>query len=322
MNNHIVVLGHGPVGKATAELLASQGHQVIVAQRHRPEALSPEIAFMTCDALDALSLDRTLQSAAQVVVALGFPYDTAIWQDAWPRAMTNLLTVCAKRNLRMVFIDNLYMYGPQTTALKEIMPLTTMGGKPGVRALITKLWQEASVAGTVKVAALRAPDFYGPRVSQSHLGDASFGAMAKDKRPTLIAPPDTPHDFAYVPDIARAVGYLLRADDAAFGQAWHMPCAPTKTPREILQLARGTNSPVKVSALPLWSLPLIGTFIPFLRELKEMRFQFDRPYYVNAEKFTKHFDFTPTPFEIGAPATLASFKNSELRPTTPLQSAA
>jgi nucleoside-diphosphate-sugar epimerase len=53
----------------------------------------------------------------------------------------------------------------------------------------------------------------------------------------FIGSPDVLHDYAYVPDIARAATALLAAPDAAFGLAWHMPCAPTRTTRDILQIA-------------------------------------------------------------------------------------
>ena len=88
-----------------------------------------------------------------------------------------------------------------------------------------------------RVAALRAPDFYGPKVGLSWLGDTTIGAMAKGKAAFFVGSPDIPHDYAYVPDIARAATTLLDAPDFAFGQAWHVPCAPTRTTREILKTA-------------------------------------------------------------------------------------
>jgi hypothetical protein len=36
----------------------------------------------------------------------------------------------------------------------------------------------AAAAGEARVAALRAPDFYGPDVGNSFLGDASIGKLA------------------------------------------------------------------------------------------------------------------------------------------------
>lgn len=310
MTPEIVVLGCGPVGRATTALLTAKGVAVRVAQRSRPADLPRGAAFQSCDVLDPASVVGAVAGARQIVVAIGFPYVGEVWRKSWPLAMHNLLAAAAAANARMVFVDNLYMYGPQHEPLREDMPLTDVGVKPAVRAAITRLWMTASAAGQVRIAALRAPDFYGPGVGLSHLGDLAFGAIAKGKRAMLIAPPDTPHDFAYVPDIARAVATLLDAPDDAFGQAWHMPSAPTRTPRQILDLgARALGTTARISSLPQWLLPAIGTVSPMLREMSEMRFLWDRPYHVDARKFTKRFWSDVTPFEIGAAATALSFRD-------------
>jgi len=39
--------------------------------------------------------------------------------------------------------------------------------------------------------------------------------------------------------------------------------------------------------VPMSRLPLLGVFNPFLSEMAEMRFQWDRPYRVDASKFTR-----------------------------------
>ena len=305
MTKKIVVLGFGPVGKATTELLMSKGREVCVAQRSQPGDLSIGAYFERCDVLSAADVERTVTNASQVVVSIGFAYNSETWRRSWPVAMANLLSACKAHNLRMVFVDNLYMYGAQNEPLRENMAMTTKGVKPAVRAEITRMWMNSGV----RVAALRAPDFYGPGVTLSHLGDGGFAAIAKDKRAMLISPPDMPHDFAYVPDIARAIVSLLDAGDDAYGQVWHMPCAPTRTPREILNLgAASIGVKTKISGMPLWLLPIIGLGIPMLREFREMRFQLDRPYRINADKFAKRFWSDVTPFEIGAPIAAASFK--------------
>ncbi|MEJ0022242.1 MAG: NAD-dependent epimerase/dehydratase family protein [Alphaproteobacteria bacterium] len=144
-----------------------------------------------------------------------------------------------QRARRLVFFDNLYMYGPQTAPLNEDTPLTDYGVKPRVRSAVTRQWMAARDAGRVKIAALAAPDFYGPGVGNSHIGDVGFGMLARGKAATLLIPPDVPHDFAYAPDIGRMVATLLDAPDEDFGQAWHSPCAPTRTSLEILRSARG-----------------------------------------------------------------------------------
>lgn len=309
MSESIAVMGYGPVGEATVRILAARGDKVRVGQRSRPKSLPEGATFAPCDALDAASVHAFVAGASQVVLAVGFPYFGKVWRDAWPRAMSNAVEACSATGARLVFVDNLYMYGPREAPLTEETPLVDYGVKPASRAAATRIWQAASKAGRLRVAAVRAPDFYGPGVAVSALGERAFGALAKGKAASLIGSADLPHDFAYVPDFGRAVVSLLDAPDDAYGQAWHVPCAPTRTPREILKIgADALGVANKVSVLPYWSLGLIGLFVPQVKELPEMRFQWDRPYRVDSSRFAKRFWSDPTPFEVGAPATALSFR--------------
>lgn len=308
MTNEILVLGHGAVGRAVVAELAGKGAPVRVAQRRRPADLPAGVGFAPCDVLDPAAVMAAFAGAAQVVVAIGFPYDGKVWTRDWPAAMRNILAAAEASDARLVFVDNLYMYGPQTAPLVETMPLSDHGRKPAARAAVTRLWQAAAAAGRVRIAALRAPDFYGPGVTLSHFGDLAFGALGRGKPAQLIVPADTAHDFAYVPDIARAVALLLAAPDADFGQAWHMPSAPIETPRSIIALgAAAIGAAPRISQLPPLLMPALGLFMPMLREMREMRFQWDRPYAVDAARFTRRFGLQPTPFAVGAATTARSF---------------
>ena len=189
------------------------------------------------------------------------------------------------------------------------MPLIDVGLKPAARAAATRIWQAASAAGRVKFAAVRGPDFYGPGVGLSVLGDTSLGALARGKPAMWFHSADTPHDIAYVPDYARAVVSLLDAPDDAFGQAWHVPCAPTRRPRELLALgAAALGVPLKVRSLPFWAMRGLGLVNPLIGEFVEMRFQWERPYRVDSSKFAARFWSDATPFEEGIPRAAMSFR--------------
>ena len=108
--------------------------------------------------------------------------------------------------------------------------------------------------------------------------------------------------------------FLPRLKDAAAHvpvlliSGWNMPCAPTRTPREILKLgADALGVPLTITAVPLWLLPLVGPFSRFMKEVVDVGFTFDRPYVIDASKFTSRFSSDVTPFEVGAPATARSF---------------
>jgi nucleoside-diphosphate-sugar epimerase len=117
-----------------------------------------------------------------------------------------------------------------------------------------------------------------------------------------------------VPDIARAATTLLAAPDSAFGQAWHVPCAPTRTTRDILAIAAETlGVKLRISAMPAWMLGPSAMFSPVLRELIEMRFQWDRPYHVDASRFAAAFWSDATPFETGVPQTALAFRAESKR---------
>lgn len=306
MNGLTVVFGSGATGRPIIETLAARGDRVRVAQRGTPTALPDGVEHVACDVLDADAALRAVEGATQVVLAVSFPYDARIWRTAWPKTMTNTLAGCAAAGARLVFIDNLYQLGPQTMPRHEDMPLSNIGEKPAILSGITRMWQAAR--GKVQVAALRCPDFYGPGVGNAHLGTFALGELAKGKPAQLLVPADNPHDFAYVPDIVRAVVTLLDATDDAYGRVWNMPCSPTQTPRDLLAIGAATlGQRNRVWAVPLWLMKPLGLVYRFAKEVVDVSFTWDRPYTVDASAFARRFGFTPTPFAVGMPATALSF---------------
>jgi nucleoside-diphosphate-sugar epimerase len=313
----ITVFGYGPTGEATVDRLSGRGQAVRVVQRKRPDNLPAGVEFVAGDILKVEDVKRALSGAAQAVVTTGFDYRGKSWKVMWPTAMRNLLAAAEAANVRIVQVDNLYMYGPQDEPLHEDMALTSYGVKPAVRAEVTRMWQTAARAGKVRWAALRAPDFYGPGVRNSHLGDTGLVQVAAGKTAQVLMSPDLPHAVAYVPDIGRAVVSLLDAGDDAYGQAWHVPCAPAKTPRQVLQMgADVAGVKLKVMAMPGWMLQAMGVVAPMMRELSEMRFTWNRPYHVDATKFARRFWSDATPLEVGIPATIRSYPGPAVKPAT------
>ena len=51
--------------------------------------------------------------------------------------------------------------------------------------------------------------------------------------------PDTPHTYHFIPDVAAGLAALGRADDAACGRCWMLPCAPAVTTRELVGSSHG-----------------------------------------------------------------------------------
>lgn len=306
---NIAVAGYGAVGRATVERLSTRGDQITVVQRRKPATLPANVRFVSGNIENSDEAQTALASSDVVVCAVGVPYVSKTYTTVWPVIMRNMLQACAKIGARFVFADNLYMYGPQTGPLTEDTPLTNYGKKPRVRAEITRQWQEAHNNGQVRAVAVRAADFYGPDASTSVLSTYGVQRLLAGKAALAPYPPDNPHDFTYVPDFARALESLIDAPNDAYGQAWHVPDAPTRTLRDLMvQAAQLIGVKPRVTALSPIVSNILSLFRSDVRELKEMRFQWDRPYIVDSTKFSRRFWGDPTPFEMGLQATIEFYK--------------
>jgi nucleoside-diphosphate-sugar epimerase len=307
----VAIIGYGAVGRETTRLLAARGDSVRVVQRSRPASLPPGAAFVGADVLDRESLRRACGQGGAIICSLGLPYDSRIWETTWPQAIDNLVAICGETRARFIFADNLYMYGPQDRPLVEDLPLTDFGRKPKLRARITRAWLQAHQAGRLESVAVRASDFYGPDVATSVLHEFGVKRMLRGKAALIPYSPDHPHDFTYVPDFARALVSLLDAPSDAYGQAWHVPNAPTQTLRRLLVRGAELGGVVpRLTVLPGVVARLLGLFNRQIYELAEMRFQTDRPYLVDSAKFARRFWSDATSFDEGLRATIAACRAS------------
>ena len=56
----------------------------------------------------------------------------------------------------------------------------------------------------------------------------------------------------------------------------------------------------------MFMLKALGIFMPLLREMPEMMYQYDRDYFFDSSKFNEHFNFTPTTHEMGVRQIVSS----------------
>lgn len=66
------------------------------------------------------------------------------------------------------------------------------------------------------------------------------------------------------------------------------------------------NIQKNVSVLPLWLIKTLGLFIPLLREMPEMMYQYNQDYFFDSSKFEKRFNVKPTPYIEGIRAIIQS----------------
>jgi nucleoside-diphosphate-sugar epimerase len=82
---------------------------------------------------------------------------------------------------------------------------------------------------------------------------------------------------------------------------WHLPTDKNAlTGKEMIALfAKEMEAENKFSVLPMWLLKILGLFIPIMKEMPEMMYQYDRDYIFDSSKFDKRFDFRTTTYQEG-----------------------
>jgi hypothetical protein len=68
------------------------------------------------------------------------------------------------------------------------------------------------------------------------------------------------------------------------------------------------NVNMNISTLPAWMVRLIGLFVPFMREMPEMLYQYDRDYVFDSSKFEKRFGIVATPYTQGVRDIVRNYK--------------
>jgi nucleoside-diphosphate-sugar epimerase len=289
-----VIVGYGPVGRATADLLVEQGHEVRIITRSGGPADSPA-RHIRLDAADAAALTQAVGGAAALYNCASPAYHR--WPADWPPLAAALLTAAEHTGAVLATVSNLYGYGQVTAPMTETMPLNARGPKGRVRA---RMWLDALAAhesGRVRVTEIRAADYIGPD-AQSLLGERVIPRLLAGRRVQVLKSADTPHSWSYIGDVARLLA-TVGTDPRAWGRPWHVPTNPPRTQRAaIADLARIAGvPPVRVTQTPRAMLRLGGMFSPLLRELPEVAYQLEQPFIIDSAAAQATFGLVPTPWE-------------------------
>ncbi|WP_043267767.1 NAD-dependent epimerase/dehydratase family protein [Streptomyces sp. CT34] len=302
MSLHIVI-GFGPAGAATARLLAEEGHavRVVTTSGRSPE---PGIEHVALDATDSERLIEVAQGATAIHSCAAPPYHR--WASDWPPLASSVCAAAEATGATLVMLGNLYGYGPVDGLLTEELPLAATGPKGRVRAAVWEQARQLHEQGRIKAVEVRASDFFGPGVTDGgHLAARVVPRLLRGKPVSVLGDPDAPHSWSYLPDVARAL-VEVAGEERAWGRAWHVPTEPALSAREMVDLlsAQAGTGPVAVRGLPPVVLGIAAVFSPLMRELREIRYQFDRPFVADSRAYEAAFAVRATPVEEQVKATV------------------
>ena len=309
----VTILGAGgAIGNELIKLLAAKNQPFRLVGRN-PKPTPGATETLAADLTDKDQTIRAVAGSSVVHLLVGLKYDHKLWQDVWPRVMSNTIEACKRARAKLIFFDNVYMYGKVTGPMTEETPFNPCSKKGEIRAKIaTTLINEWKSGGLVAMIA-RSADFYGPDTRNGVPNLLVFEPFAKKQKASWLVNDSVPHSFTYTPDAAQ--GLVQLAERAtAWNQTWHVPATPNPlTGKEFVALAAkefGVAPKYRVLSRPI--LRIAGWFDPLVGESYEMLYQSDSPYLFDSSKFAREFGFAGTPYADGIRTTAASFKQTGL----------
>ncbi|WP_186754649.1 NAD-dependent epimerase/dehydratase family protein [Echinicola salinicaeni] len=293
------ILGSGGIiGNLLAQELRTYTSKIRLVSR-QPKVINSDDELFPANLLDLEQTQNALNGSSIAYLTIGFPYKSRVWQEAWPKVMNNVLKVCSEQNIKLVFFDNVYMYDAHHMGhMTESTPILPISRKGKVRAQIADMLMEATAKKKLNALIARSADFYGPSTPlKSIITEMVFKPLSKGKTAKWLGNSHSPHSFTYTPDAGKATALLGNTPDA-FNQVWHLPTAsnPPSGKEWIHMVAKEMAVSPNYQIIPKWIFNISEIFVPFMKELNEMLYQYEQPYIFDSKKFEELFFFKPTSY--------------------------
>lgn len=295
------ILGaNGTIGSLLAKELMNYTDKIKLVSR-KPRKVNETDELFPADLSNPAVVDQAVEGSDVVYLVVGFDYNVKVWEEKWPRLMIATIDACKKHNARLVFFDNVYMYDINAIPhMTEESPNNPPSKKGLVRKQIAQMIMDEVKAGKLMALIARSADFYGPDNDKSFVNEMVYKKFLKGSRANWFVDPDKKHSFTFTPDAAKATALLGNTDDA-YNTIWHLPTDKnTLTGREFVELfSKEMKVANKIFVMPLWLIRIVGIFVPVIKEMPEMMYQYDRDYFFDSSKFEKRFEFIPTTYSEG-----------------------
>ena len=305
-----VVLGSGGIiGNGLANILPGYTDRVRLVSRN-PSAINKNDELVRADLTDYGQTEMAVENADVAYLVPGMEYRLEVWQRNWPKIMTNVINACKKFNTRLVFFDNVYLYGKVDGWMTEQTPVNPSSKKGEVRAKIAEQLTNEYKQGNLKAIIARAADFNGPTKS-TFLYPLVYEKIMNGKKAQWFLNAKLKHSLTYTSDAAKATALLGNTPDA-YNRTWHLPSdknAPTG--EEFIHMVEETyNKNRSYTTLSRFMLGMVGLFVPVIREMNEMLYQYDSEYLFDSSDFENHF-FKATPVKQSIEETMRTLTQNK-----------
>ena len=297
---HTILGAGGPVGKELAVELTKLQKPVKLVSRS-PITATPGSEWFKADLSVREEVFAAVEGSEVAYLTIGFPYITSVWQQNWPTLMKNVTDACISHGVRLVFFDNIYALSKDhINPITEASPINPPSKKGVIRAEVVKILLEAIEKKGLNGLIARSADFITLDENKGLIKPLVYDRLKKGKKAQWICNANVVHNFSYLPDLGKGTA-LLGTTPEAFQQVWNLPTDASRiTGADWIQLfAHRMHQQQEYSIVSAGMIKFLGLFVPTMREMVEMLYQYSADYYFDSSKFNQHFNYTPkTPQEI------------------------
>ena len=299
----------GAVGIPLAKALKNYTDRIRLVSRN-PVRVNEDDELFAANLTDKAAVLQAVAGSEVVYLIAGLEYSRKVWRRDWPVIMANVIEACLAAGSKLVFFDNVYMYAQsEIPHMRETAQTGPSSEKGKIRAsLVAQLFDAVRNRG-LKALIARSADFYGPGVKNSPLQISVAEKFKQGKKAFWMGNAHKIHSFTYIPDAARATAILGNTPDA-YGEVWHLPTSAERFTgsQYIGMMAAEMGVKPRYYILSELMLGLVGVFVPMVRELKEMVYQYNLDYFFDSSKFEQRFTFTPTSYAAGIKAVATTYR--------------
>ena len=305
--NKVTVLGiNGRIGNHTAKSFAAAGWEVTGFGRSNRHPIEG-VRFAAGNSDSVADMRAAIGDSSVVVNALNPLYDE--WDKGRMEAMhARVVEAMGKDGKTMLFVGNIYNYGPNNRIVTPDLPQQGTSGKALIRQRTEAMLAEAAARGDIQVLILRAGDFYGPDSQGDWFDQAMLREAGKGKL-ALMGDRGVGHSWAYLPDLGRAFEKLgwHRKEFGAF-ENFHF-AGNFVTPEQMgAAITKAAPVPLKVSFFPRFVLGLMGLINSQMREVYKMRYLWEHPMELRDARLDTILGAGfGTPFDKAVAASIAEF---------------
>jgi nucleoside-diphosphate-sugar epimerase len=307
---HTILGAGGAIGDELLKELRSRGEIVRLVGRN-PKLVAGVSETVPADISNQDQTIRAVSGSTVVYLLVGLKYDLKIWRELWPPIMRNTIEACKRAKAKLIFFDNVYMYGKVDGPMTEETAFHPCTKKGEIRAQIATALLDEVKAGNLTALIARCADFYGPDAKNSVANVLVFDKFAKGAKASWLVNDAVRHSFTFTPDAGKSLA-LLAANEKSWNQTWHVPTAsgPLAGKEFIAMVAREFGVQPQYRVLNKAMIKVAGWFDTTIGELYEMLYQSDFDYIFDSTKFEKAFNFQPVSYSEGIRITAASYNKA------------